>query len=73
MVGCGMIGSAAMKYLARAGVDVMGFSSREPTSFADHNGVFASHYDAGRITRTLDPDREWARMAQASVLSLIHI
>ena len=67
MVGCGMIGSAAMKYLARAGVDVMGFSSREPASFADHNGVFASHYDAGRITRTLDPDREWARMAQASV------
>ena len=67
VVGCGMIGSAAMKYLARAGVDVMGFSSREPASFADHNGVFASHYDAARITRTLDPNREWARMAQASV------
>ena len=67
VVGCGMIGSAAMKYLALAGVDVVGFSSREPSSYADHDGVFASHYDAGRITRTLDGDRDWARMARASV------
>lgn len=67
VVGCGMIGSAALKYLARAGVDVVGFSSVEPSSYADHDGVFASHYDAGRITRTLDADRDWARMARASV------
>jgi molybdopterin/thiamine biosynthesis adenylyltransferase len=37
VVGCGMIGSAAMKYLALAGVDVVGFSSREPSSYADHD------------------------------------
>ena len=67
VVGCGMIGSAAIKYLALAGVDVVGFGSREPHRYSDHDGVFASHYDAGRITRTLDPDGDWARMARASV------
>ena len=25
-----------------------------------HAGVFGSHYDEGRITRILDPDRIWA-------------
>ena len=67
VIGCGMIGSAAAKYLALAGANVVGFGSREPPLYSEHNGVFASHYDAGRITRTLDPDKDWARMARASV------
>jgi sarcosine oxidase len=30
-------------------------------------GVFGSHYDEGRITRILDPDRIWALLAQRSI------
>jgi glycine/D-amino acid oxidase-like deaminating enzyme len=28
---------------------------------------FASHYDEGRITRTIDPDRDWALLANRSI------
>ena len=30
-------------------------------------GVFASHYDEARITRRLASDRDWSRLAQASM------
>jgi sarcosine oxidase len=39
----------------------------EPADRWTHQGVFASHYDEGRITRILDADRIWALLAQRSI------
>ncbi|AHF84853.1 N-methyl-L-tryptophan oxidase [Rhizobium leguminosarum bv. trifolii WSM1689] len=67
VIGRGMMGAAAAKYLARqtAGVAVIG--PDEPDDRRAHEGVFASHYDEGRITRTIDPDRNWALLANRSI------
>ena len=67
VIGRGMMGSAAAKYLAREidGVGVIG--PDEPADKRSHDGVFASHYDEGRITRTIDPNPVWARLANRSI------
>ncbi|UWU15421.1 FAD-dependent oxidoreductase [Rhizobium sullae] len=67
VVGRGMMGAAAAKHLAKqtGGVAVIG--PDEPENRKAHQGVFASHYDEGRITRTVDPDRDWALLANRSI------
>ncbi|EJC80318.1 LOW QUALITY PROTEIN: glycine/D-amino acid oxidase, deaminating [Rhizobium leguminosarum bv. trifolii WSM2297] len=67
VVGRGLMGAAAARHLARQvdGVAVIG--PDEPDDRKAHQGVFASHYDEGRITRTIDPDRNWALLANRSI------
>ncbi|PRX11695.1 UNVERIFIED_ORG: sarcosine oxidase [Martelella mediterranea] len=67
IVGRGLMGSAAARHLAglQDGVAVIG--PDEPADKASHTGVFASHYDEGRITRTIDRDPAWARLANRSI------
>ncbi len=67
VVGRGMMGSAAARHLARqtSGVAVIG--PDEPLDRKTHDGVSASHYDEGRITRTIDPDPNWALLANRSI------
>lgn len=68
VIGKGLIGSAAARHLAEAGgcrVTLIG--PDEPADPYSHHGVFAAHYDAARITRTLDSDPVWARWAQAAI------
>ncbi|MGN6693151.1 MAG: NAD(P)/FAD-dependent oxidoreductase [Aquihabitans sp.] len=67
VVGLGLIGSGALRHLAASGVRVVGIGPAEPPVFATHPGVFASHYDSGRITRHLDARREWAVLAARSI------
>jgi sarcosine oxidase len=67
VVGLGLIGAAATRRLATAGVDVIGIGPGEPEHLAGHRGVFASHYDSGRITRLLDPRFELAELARRSI------
>ncbi|MBP1852345.1 NAD(P)/FAD-dependent oxidoreductase [Rhizobium halophytocola] len=67
VVGRGMMGSAAAKYLARAGEGVALIGPLEPRDPKSHAGVFASHYDEARITRTIDPDPVWAELANRSI------
>ena len=67
VIGRGLIGSAAARHLARAGQAVMLIGPDEPAAMATHEGVFASHYDEGRITRSLDPDPFWSRASRASI------
>lgn len=67
VVGLGLIGSGALRHLAVDGIDVVGIGPAEPESFATHDGVFASHYDSGRITRKLDKRFEWAELACRSI------
>lgn len=67
VIGAGLIGAAAAKYLAQAGVDVTLFGPTEPGNTANYSGPFASHYDEGRITRSLDASPFWAQAANASI------
>ncbi len=67
IVGRGMMGAAAARHLAKATDGVAVIGPDEPTDKQSHDGVFASHYDEGRITRTIDPDRDWALLANRSI------
>lgn len=67
VIGRGLVGAAAARHLARAGHDVALVGPDEPPRMADHRGVFASHYDEGRITRSLDPDPFWSAASRASI------
>ena len=67
IVGRGLIGSAAARHLSswQDGVAVIG--PDEPSDRQQHEGVFASHYDEGRITRVYDPSPEWSITAARSI------
>lgn len=70
VVGGGLIGSAAAKYLAEAGHTVTVFVSPEPESYNDLSTIgrpLSSHYDEGRITRITDRRPYWADMARRSI------
>jgi sarcosine oxidase len=61
------MGAAAARHLAREADGVAVIGPDEPVDKKTHTGVFASHYDEGRITRTIDPDRDWALLANRSI------
>lgn len=67
VVGRGMMGAAAARHLSRTGASVALVGRGEPTDWKAHDGVFSSHYDSGRITRTIDGDADWALLAQRSI------
>ncbi|MGY5807767.1 NAD(P)/FAD-dependent oxidoreductase [Rhizobium sp. LEGMi198b] len=67
VVGRGMMGAAAARHLAKQTDGIAVIGPDEPEDRANHQGVFGSHYDEGRITRTIDPDADWARLANRSI------
>lgn len=71
VVGRGLIGCAAARHLALLGAHVAVIGPDENTGGQDPSapgtGIFASHYDEGRITRILDPDPVWASLAERSI------
>ncbi|MEL7252570.1 MAG: FAD-binding oxidoreductase [Pseudomonadota bacterium] len=67
VVGAGMMGSAAARHLVDAGQRVVLIGPGEPVDAKTHQGVFASHYDAARITRRMDQDVDWSRLSTASI------
>ncbi len=67
IVGRGMTGSAAARHLAEQVPGVALIGPDEPEVKETHEGAFGSHYDEGRITRTIDPDENWARLANRSI------
>ncbi|MFP3701778.1 hypothetical protein SB758_40520, partial [Burkholderia sp. SIMBA_013] len=48
--------SAAARHLAEKVDGVALIGPGEPADITSHQGVFASHYDEARITRTIDGD-----------------
>ena len=69
VIGGGMMGAAAARYLAQAGHEVIVAAPSEPETprTARLDEPFASHLDEGRITRHFDPDPVWAELARASI------
>lgn len=64
VVGKGLMGAAAARHLSAHSPNIALVGPDEPADRPSHGGVFGSHYDEGRITRILDPDRIWALLAQ---------
>lgn len=62
VVGGGMIGSAAARYLAMGGARVTIIGAPEPTKPHGPDQVYGSHYDQGRLARRLSKDALWVRM-----------
>ncbi|CAN7331062.1 FAD-binding oxidoreductase [Agrobacterium tumefaciens] len=67
VVGRGMMGAAAARHLAETVDGVALIGPGEPADIKSHRGVFASHYDEARITRTIDGDADWALLANRSI------
>ncbi|WP_165218693.1 NAD(P)/FAD-dependent oxidoreductase [Affinirhizobium pseudoryzae] len=67
VIGCGMMGAAAARHLSKDVDGVALIGPGEPADPKTHQGVFASHYDEARITRTIDPDPVWALLANRSI------
>ena len=67
VIGKGMVGSAAARHLAQQTDGVVVIGPDEPAVRAEHQDVFGSHYDEGRIYRVLDRDAIWARLAERSI------
>ncbi|MCA1337707.1 FAD-dependent oxidoreductase [Pseudooceanicola marinus] len=67
VIGAGMIGAAAARHLVGMGHQVTLVGPAEPEDPASWQGPFGSHYDAGRITRQLDPWLFWSRVSRASI------
>ena len=67
VVGKGMLGSSAAKHLAELGASVLNIGPGEPKIKSTHRGVFGSHHDSGRITRILDRNPYYAKVAEASI------
>lgn len=67
VIGRGMIGSAATRHLTSLTDGITLIGPDEPTDYAAHDGVFASHYDEGRMTRISDPDPDWAVTSKRSI------
>lgn len=67
VVGRGLFGSAAARHLSVLQDGVLLIGPDEPADRAGHDGVFASHYDEGRMTRVCDADPHWALTAARSI------
>ncbi|SIQ53985.1 sarcosine oxidase [Rhizobium sp. RU35A] len=67
VIGRGMMGAAAARHLSAVTDGVALIGPDEPADARTHQGVFASHYDEARITRTIDPDPVWALLANRSI------
>ncbi|CAM6109757.1 unnamed protein product [Calypogeia fissa] len=68
VIGLGMMGSAACRHLSLAtGEKVVGIGPAEPQDWKSHTGVFASHYDEGRLIRIVDKDPIWSLLAARSI------
>ena len=67
VIGRGLIGAAAARHLCAMGHEVALIGPDEPAEFAQHDGVFGSHFDEGRITRSLDQHPFWAEVSRAAI------
>ena len=66
VIGKGLVGCAAVKYLAKSGMRVSIIGPDEPEDHRTHRGLFSAHYDSSRATRVIDIDPVWSALAQRS-------
>jgi len=66
-VGKGLIGGAAARYLGKFSSKTAIIGPDEPADPDTHDGVFASHYDQGRITRLIARRVIWSRITRYAI------
>ena len=67
VIGRGLIGSAAGRHLSMISDGIAVIGPNEPKDPVKHEGVFASHYDEGRMVRFVDPNIPWSITAKRSI------
>ena len=67
VIGRGLIGSAAARHLAEAGVTTALVGPDEPVDRRASSGPFSSHADEGRITRIAGRTALWSEVAARSI------
>ena len=67
VVGNGLIGAAAARYLAARRDRVAVIGPGEPPTPVDHEGVFSSHYDQGRLVSGFGDDPIWAVIGRLAI------
>lgn len=67
VIGAGLMGSAAARYLSQQSASVALLGPDEPADHTTHPGVFASHYDEGRLTRQISRDPVWSALARLAI------
>eukprot|EP00040_Diaphanoeca_grandis_P012045 m.61465 g.61465 ORF g.61465 m.61465 type:complete len:416 (-) comp22986_c0_seq1:264-1511(-) len=67
VVGNGLMGSAAARYLSEKCDSVAIIGPGEPADHGQHDGVFSSHYDQGRLVRELSRDPIWSVISNRAV------
>ena len=73
VIGKGLFGSAAARYLSQGAARVVLIGPDEPADWANHDGVFASHYDEARIVSQSAPDVIWQQLELASIAAFMEI
>ena len=66
VIGKGLVGSAAAKYLSNDDSNVAVIGPDEPTDY-DESIVFGSHYDQTRVQRIIGKDQVWTKLNLNSV------
>lgn len=71
VIGGGLFGSAAAKYLQASGASTLLINPQEPQA-KDYptTTVFASHYDQGRVTRRFGKNDYWTALNHQTLLAL---
>ncbi len=67
VIGAGLMGSAAARYLSELGLRVAIIGPSEPAGEGTEPAVYASHYDEGRLTWRLGKNVTWSRLAQRAI------
>ncbi|MEZ4615665.1 MAG: FAD-binding oxidoreductase [Caldilineaceae bacterium] len=67
VVGNGLMGSAATRYLSQWSDRVALIGPGEPADHSRHEGVFSSHYDEGRLAHKHSQDPIWDVISRAAV------
>ena len=67
IIGAGLTGSAAAKYISQIDSNTVLIGPSEPKDKINHKGIYGSHYDEGRITRISDSHYGWSYLAKKSI------
>lgn len=73
VVGKGLFGAAAARHLSAVSTSLAVIGPDEPVDASRHTGVYASHYDQGRLQRHMSRNLIWAILSHRAYLEYADI
>ena len=67
VIGKGLIGSAAFRYLSEASASTLLIGPDEPADPTNHDGVFGAHYDEARLSHLHGKSPVWGELCRRSI------